>query len=244
MAYGKRSLAYLSVLALSALSTTLISCAPKNADKIGEAQLCLDKATQGTAATCLEKIEGIDTAAANVMRCSAGFIDEGFTEPTRFKNAFEALSQQSAGATNTLTFLSFIAFSSKGNATDNKAFASATNEACLKTNAKGLTLLGSMAMTATLISGGLTSLNDGAAIQSAIATLLGGGDNTSKAAIGSAVIATYNTSCNQGTEANQGLCDQLNGYLGGAGAVDTSDPLAVGNAILTNWNALTPVPVP
>ncbi|HEY8272036.1 MAG TPA: hypothetical protein VIG33_14185 [Pseudobdellovibrionaceae bacterium] len=242
MTYGKKSLSCLYTLALSA--SFLISCAPKAADKIGDAQLCLDKATQGTAAACLEKIEGIDTAAANVMRCSAGFIDEGFTDPTRFKKAFDALSQKSAGATNTLTFLSFIAFSSKGTATENKAFATDTYNSCLKTKAKGLTLLGSMAMTATVISGGLTALNDGAAIQTAITSLLGSADDSSKTAVGSAVIATYTSSCTDGSEANQGLCDQLNGYLGTDGAVDISDPLAVGNAILTNWNGLTPAPVP
>ncbi|MGZ3749314.1 MAG: hypothetical protein ACXWQA_16045 [Pseudobdellovibrionaceae bacterium] len=245
MTYGKRNLTYACVYAL-ALVTTLSACAPKTADKIGDAQLCLDKATQGTAAACLEKIEGIDTASANVMRCSAGFIDEGFTEPTRFKRAFDALSQKSAGATNTLTFLSFIAFSSKGSAAANKAFAAETYAACLKTNAKGLTLLGSMAMTATVISGGLTALNDGAAIQTAITSLLSGTDDASKSAIGSAVISTYTSSCTGGTQANQGLCSQLDGYLSGAGAVDVStvDPLTVGTAILTQWNSLTPAPVP
>ncbi len=238
----KKNLIYIFALTLSA---GLVSCGPKNADKIGDAQLCLDKATQGTAAACLEKLDGIDTSSANVMRCSAGFIDEGFTQPTRFKKTFDALSQKSNGATNTLTFLSFIAFSSKGSAVANKAFASTTYDACLKTNAKGLILLGSMAMTATIISGGLTAQNDGSAIQTAITSLLGATDDASKSAIGSAVIATYTSSCNAGSQANQGLCDQLAGFLPtSGGVVDTSNPLAVGNAILTSWNGLTPAPVP
>jgi hypothetical protein len=233
MIYGKKNLAYICALTMSA---SLVSCGPKTADKIGEAQLCLDKATQATAATCLEKIEGIDTPAANVMRCSAGFIEEGFTQPTRFKSAFDALSQQANGATNTLTFLSFIAFSSKGTSAENTALATATYASCLKSNAKGLTLLGSMAMTATVISGGLTVAN-GTDIKTAIGALIASGTDESKAAIGSAVIATFASSCGGDAPANQGLCDQLTSY----GVGTSSDPLTTGAAVLANWNTLNPI---
>lgn len=234
-----------SLICALSLSATLISCGPKDADKVGEAQLCLDKAAQGAAAACLEKIAGIDTAAANTMRCSAGFIDEGFTQPARFKSALDALSQQTNGQTNTLTFLSYIAFSSKATAQENSDFAEATYSACVKSEAKGLTMLGSMAMTATTISAiaGTVTQGDGAGIQAAITTLLNSGDPAATAAVGSAVITTYNASCVEGAEANQGLCDQLNTYLADAGGnVDTSDPQAVGQTILERWRDQTPSP--
>jgi len=242
MINGRKNLAI--IFALSACAA-LVSCGKKDADKVGEAQLCIDKATKGTASSCLEKIEGIDSTGAHTLRCSAGFIDEGFTEPTRFQNALKALSEKSGGDTNTLQFLSYIAFSSKTTAAENKTFASSTYDSCVKSKAKGLTLLGSMAMTATTIAsiaGGITE-GSGTDIKNAIATLVGSGDDTSKAAIGSAVISTYETSCSGKSPANQGLCDQLTGYLADAGGtVDTSDPLAVGNAILDKWKDLTPPP--
>lgn len=244
----RKNLAY--IIALSTCAALMsVSCAKSDADKVGEAQLCLDKATKGTAAACLEKIEGIDSPGAHTMRCSAGFIDEGFTEPTRLKNALKALSEKSGGDTNTLEFLAYIAFSSKGagagNAAANKAFAAATYDSCVKSKAKGLTLLGSMAMTATTlasVAGGITE-GSGTDIKQAITDLIAANDDASKSAIGSAVISTYETSCSGTAPANQGLCDQLNSYLAGAGgAVDLSDPLTVGNAILDKWKDLNPPP--
>lgn len=233
----------LALMGALILSMNLVSCGPKDADKVGEAQLCLDKATQGTAAACMEKIDGIDSTAANALRCSANFIDEGFTSTTRFQKAISALSEKSGGDTNTLTFLSWIAFSSKGSAADNSAFATQTYNYCVASKAKGLTLLGSMAMTATTIagfaSGGALTGGSGTDVPAAITSLLS--NPASVETVGTAIIATYTASCQGSAVANQGVCDQINSYLNDGGTtIDITDPTAVGQAILDKWKTLTP----
>jgi len=223
------------LLALSLSSSMLISCSEKDADKVGEAQLCLDKATQGTANTCMEKIASIDTPAANLLRCSANFIDEGFTQPSRFKSAFDALSTNSSS--NTQAFMSVLAFSSKSSSADNQTYADQTYSYCSKSEAKGFMLLGSMAEAATTLSvlaGSFTSGTQPSStdITNAINAALGGGNPAAVTAIGAAVTTTYAASCQTGQQANTTLCDQFNTALSG---VDTSDASAVGNAVLNYW---------
>lgn len=231
MIYGlNKKMALVCALSLGAI---LVSCGPKNADKIGEAQLCLDDTTQGGAAACLEKISGIDTAAASLLRCSAGFIDEGFTQATRFKSAFDALG--TSGANNTESFMGVLSFSSKSTSAANVTFANETYEHCVKSKAKGFMLLGSMAKTATI----LADLTAGFTIgtQPSQADITAGmtaaaNDPAAKAAIGSAVATTYAASCQTGQQSNAALCTQLDSALTG---VDTTDSTAVGNAVLTYW---------
>ncbi|MBC7370756.1 MAG: hypothetical protein H7326_04275 [Bdellovibrionaceae bacterium] len=213
----------------------LISCGAKDSDKIGEAQLCLDKAVQGAAAGCMEKISGIESKGAYTLRCSAGFIDEGFTQPARFKSAFDALS--TSGGLNTEAFFGVLAFNSKANSTANKNFASETYLNCTKSEAKGMMLLGSMATTATTLAAlavGGPYVNGAqptpAQINGALTAALG--DPVALAAIGSAVSTTYTASCLTGTKADAALCSQLDSALG---PVDITNPTAVANAILTYW---------
>lgn len=225
-----KNLSFVSALTLSAV---LVSCGPKDADKIGEAQLCIDKATQGTAAACTEKIAGIESESANLLRCSAGFIDEGFTKPARFKQAFDALSAN--GGNTTEAFMGVLAFSSKTTANDNSTFANQTYEYCAKSKAKGFMLLGSMAKAATTLSTIAGSFVNGsqpsqADITNAINTAIN--DPTARAAIGSAVATTYTASCTAGSQSNKELCTQFDSALSG---VDISNADAVGNALLAYW---------
>jgi len=231
MSYGKTKKSTL-VLAL-ALSGLLASCGAKDADKVGEAQLCLDDATPGTAAACMEKIEGIDSPAASLLRCSAGFIDEGFTQPTRFQQAFDALG--SGNTNSTEAFLGVLAFSSKSTADENVTFVTETYDHCVKSKAKGFMLLGSMAKTATTLaklagtfaSGTQPSQTDIVnAINSAVS------DPTAQAAIGSAVATTYIASCQTGAQSDKTLCDQFDTALAN---VDINDSQAVGAAVLNYW---------
>lgn len=231
MGFGTtKNLVFMGALSLSAV---LVSCGPKQADKIGQAQLCIDKAGQGEAAACLEKISGIETESASLLRCSAGFIDEGFTQPTRFKSAFQALSGN--GGNKTEAFMGVLAFSSKTTANANSTFAEETYQHCVKSNAKGFMLLGSMAKAATTLSslaGGFTNGSQPSEtdISNAINTAVN--DPTARAAIGSAVATTYTASCKSGTQSNESLCKDLDSALGG---VDISDSNAVGNALLAYW---------
>lgn len=228
------------VCALS-LSVLLASCGPKDADKVGQAQLCIDKATQGTAAACMEKIVGIESASAYALRCSANFIDEGFTQPARFQQAFDAFDNNSSG--NTEAFMSVMTFKSKSTIDDNVDFANQTLEYCNKSGAKGLMLLGSMASTSTVLAkvadtlGGSGSTPTADQINDALEALQADPNSPTNqatiSAIGTAISSTYSASCQDGT-ANQSLCDQLDTALAG---IDINDPSAVGNAVIANWAA-------
>ena len=65
-------------LAATATLLLLVSCGPKDSDKIGDAQLCLDNATSSNVSDCVQKVDGLESPGAYVIRCSANFIQEGF----------------------------------------------------------------------------------------------------------------------------------------------------------------------
>lgn len=236
MIIGRKNLAI--ILALTA-TTALVSCGKKDADKVGEAQLCLDKATQGTAASCKAMVDGIETSGAYTIRCSANFIQEGFTEATRFKQAFDAFSNNSTN--NTEAFMTFMTFKNSGSTIDeNLSVSNETFTYCNKTGSKGLMLLGTMASTSTTLAK-VASIAAGFSgtgtptqqqIHDALVNLQGGGDATSVNAIGNVVSATYTASCQSGSGANQSLCEQLDSALTG---VDLNDPAAVGAAVINKW---------
>lgn len=213
----------------------LTACGPSEADKIGEAQLCLDTAPQGQAAQCLEKIAGIDTPAANTLRCSAGFIDEGFTQPARFKSAFDQLSN--SGNSGTEAFLSVLSFRSKSTADENLTLATETYGHCVKSGGKGVMLLASMANTATNLAKVAGSLNPATGdITTAINDLVNDPTNPANApviaAVGSAISTTYTASCKTGQQADAALCSQLDSALTG---IDLTDSTAIGQAVLNYW---------
>jgi hypothetical protein len=220
------------VCALS-MSAFLVSCGAKDSDKVGEAQLCLDSATQATAAACMEKISGIETTSASLLRCSAGFITEGFTSATRFNSAFAALSNGTSNSTE--GFLGVLAFNSKSTADLNVTFANETYEHCAKSKAKGFMLLGSMAKTATVLSKLAGTFTSGTQpSETDIANALATAGPTEKAAIGAAVITTYTASCQTGQVSNAQLCTDFNAALTG---VDTTDSAAVGAAVVSYWQS-------
>jgi hypothetical protein len=224
-----------SVLATLSCVALLVSCGPKEADKVGEAQLCIDSAKQGEAAACLEKIEGIESAAANTLRCSAGFIDEGFTQPARFKSAFEQLSNGSGSATE--GFLSVLSFQSKATSDLNLQSATETYGYCVKSGAKGFMLLGSMANTATNLAKFAGSITpDATSITNAINDLVADPTNPANApvvaAIGAAISTTYAASCQTGQKADTSLCEQLDSALAGKNLADNS---AIGLLVLDYW---------
>lgn len=224
------------VISIFILSLSLISCSQNtDANRLGAAQLCIDNASQGQAENCVQSISDIQTSAASLLRCSAGFIDEGFTQTTRFDNAFTALSQ--SGGNSTGTFLSIMAFSSQSTQTANQTFVDSTYTNCIQSNSKGYMLLASMAKTATTLAGIAGSFTNGtqptaSQILSAIGTNYT--DPTTQTAVGSAIIATYQASCQTGSQANTTICTQLTSAMN-SGSIDTSNPQQVGQAILTYW---------
>lgn len=236
MINGRKNLA--AILALTA-TTALVSCGKKDADKIGEAQLCLDKATQATAAECKAMVDGIEKTGAYAIRCSANFIAEGFTQPARFKQAFDAFDNNSTN--NTEAFMAVMTFKNSGSTVDeNSIVANQTFEYCNKTGSKGLMLLGTMASTSTTLAKVANTLTGGSSgttpdatqINQALNDLKNGNNPAAVQAIGTVVSSTYASSCQSGSASNQSICEQLDDALKG---VDLSDPAAVGAAVVAKW---------
>jgi hypothetical protein len=128
----------------------LTSCAPSESDKIADAQDCLDRSQPGDALACLEKVDGMVTPASDLIRCSAYFIDQGFSDPSRLSQVVEQLNGDSGGDTATIAILSFMAFSSsKYDLATNFRFSETAFGACERSKSKGLLYLSSMSRIAT-----------------------------------------------------------------------------------------------
>lgn len=214
------------------------SCGPKEIDKIGEAQACLNSATAGTAASCMSKVDGLETAAAYNIRCAAMYIQEGFTSPTKFTNALNQLN----GSSGTSSFMGLITFSSKGNITDDDANAATAFDYCYKSGAKGATLIAAFGYMATSLykamscnpstptaagydlagTGCLTDPTIGLTNKVvAFGLKIQGQDSSTLAfldSLGAVVLATKAISCSSTTSSNEQLCTSLkNSISAGSG---------------------------
>lgn len=134
-------------IALSSLTAIamfgIVGCAGQSdRDKLAEAQFCLDKSTTGTAASCLEKIKGIDSPQAHTLICSAGFIDAGVVSPENLSKAINAISNDENGGS--VTMLASLSFG-----VGKKVQADSANSSCAKSGSAGFALLGAMAKAAT-----------------------------------------------------------------------------------------------
>lgn len=132
---------------ISMLVPTLFACgSAKEADKIGDAQACLDTITAASAPAdvnaCVEKIDGITTSGAQNIRCAAGFMKEGFASGQRFLDAFAAID---AGTTSTSTqsLMGILTFTATGALATDAADTTSTFNTCIDSTSKGSTLLAS-----------------------------------------------------------------------------------------------------
>lgn len=216
----------LTLILIIAGTTSLISCTKStDLDSIGDAQYCMDTATAATVQTCVDKVAGIETPGAYVIRCSAKFIQNGFGSSQQIVDMFENLNASGSSALGFLGALNF------GDATAaNEAF-----DSCIKTNQKGLTMLSAMAKSATAIASIAGSINASTPedILAAIETILDGTTpEVAAETIGSAVTAIYASTCQSGSPANADLCTQMDEAYATAG---TTDPTAIGLALLAAW---------
>lgn len=209
----------------------LSSCGPKDSDKVGDAQMCLDTATAANVGECVEKVSGIESPGAYVIRCSADFIKQGFGDPKVIVDTFKNLTDNPTNGTK--AFLSAMVFGTTAEAD------SAYNN-CQKTGQKGFTTLAMAVKSATyILSLGLNLIGNLPAnptetdIANAINAITSG-TNQAQAAltIGTAVTETYSLTCKSGTQTNATLCTQMDQAFATAG---TTDPSAVGLAILNQW---------
>lgn len=215
-------------------------CGSKDADKIGDTQICLDNATAATANACLQKIDGLTSKAAYALRCAGGFITEGFDQPSKYIEAYKQLSTPPSGCSGTcsptLGAMTLLTFSSMDNA-------NSTYNNCYLSGSQGYTLLASTVKSATILARvantilGFTGTLTAANLESAAAAIANGtaASVATPSDLGSVAITTYQLSCTTGNQNDnsQQLCKELSTAIdagGGAG-----NPTGVGNSLLGTW---------
>lgn len=209
------------------MASALISCGPKDSDKIGDAQLCLDTSTAANVNECVEKVEGLESPGAYIIRCSANFIQEGFGDP---KVIVDVLKNLDNGGDGTRSFLAAMTFSTV-------AVANTTYSNCLKTNQKGLSTLAMAVKSATNILGLFGSIPANPTvtdITNALNGLAGANQTAAAETVGQAVVDVYKLSCQSGSQVNTTMCTQMTTAFTTAGS---QDPKAIGAALLNEWKS-------
>jgi hypothetical protein len=225
----------LSILGFACFTLgSLSGCETGDDRSLESAQACLDAAsTSAQADNCDAIIEGINTQAAYLIRCSADFVAQGFTG-ARIANAF-ANVQSNTAANQTVTMLSYLIFAQT---TGNHTAAIAMSD-CQASGVESMVRLAVMAQMATsiaTISGSIAADLDpsspsfnATALQSTIQSLVSSPNPTTEAAVGSLVGTAQAAYCETGSSfAGKQVCTDL------ANAVATggTDPTAIGAALL------------
>lgn len=138
---------------LSLLSISLVHCAATESDKIRDAQDCLNKATTATARTCYNKVSGVSSRGASLIRCAALFVEQGFSSPSQLQSIIT--SMQGSGSNPTATSMVALSFKAHGvSASDSTDVTNASDAAvqCAASGSNGLMMLASMSSMATSIS--------------------------------------------------------------------------------------------
>ena len=223
-------------LIVTGLASLLLAsaCAKKDSDKISEAQDCLDKATSSTALLCMEKVSGVESEAADLIRCSSIFVYEEFASPAKLANISDQL--KTPGAHSPTTAIGLLSFSKPDNGgAQSDAYSAKALDYCTKAKSKGMTLLASMARISTSLAaalGGTTIVDacSGATTTGCQAAVTSAACSAPPAVVGAAALAAYQQSCATGSQSASSVCTQFaaasaNGTLGAA---------AVGTAVQTN----------
>ncbi|MGZ3774582.1 MAG: hypothetical protein ACXVCY_02015 [Pseudobdellovibrionaceae bacterium] len=233
-------------VAIIALSFTamLTGCAKQSEkDTLAEAQFCLDKATNAsTADVCMTKIQGLTSKQAYSLRCAAGFIASGITQPANISAALNSMKQNAS----TASVLGMLAFSSQ-------TLANQTFSDCTASGESGLQLVAAMAKTATVISNLATGSGSiETQMQTAITNIvtnLQSGDPTLQAQaiasatnIGGTIQTVYQTTCSGTVVVNQEMCNSINSAISSSPVpidVNNSSTSQIGSALLSYWQNLS-----
>lgn len=244
-------LKFTKVLLMGLLSCGLMACEAEQTEKdiVAEAQFCLNKA-RGPAAvdSCVAPLAGLSSFYAYELKCAAGFVKAGVTDPANLSKALTAISDSSSSPTVMLAALSF--------PTDVNI--NTTFNDCNNSGRPGLKLIGAMAKSATTLSslGSPSCANPdpllcaGEQIQSNISQMitdLNSGDSALEGAakdnltgIVDSIQTVYQTTCSGTYNANSDICNQINTAATQAGVQDfmTKDPqelVNLGLELLKQW---------
>ncbi|GIL18457.1 MAG: hypothetical protein BroJett040_22080 [Oligoflexia bacterium] len=224
-----------SFIALSSMVVLAIlsGCGQKkDVDKIAEAQSCLDASTAATAVACMEKVDGLSTEASYLIRCSAMFVQEGFSNPTKLAQAVN--NMRGTGASSSASVMSVLAFSYAGtDQTTNYANATAASNYCSLSGSKGLIMLATISKLASAANYVNSANCGGAGDMTAALTCLKNNSTAVSSDLGTVMITTYQASCATVNDSNKLFCDQFSTAITNAGG--TSNPSAVANAFLNQF---------
>ncbi len=219
----------------------LISACGKetDADKVADAQSCLDAAQPADADACVSKVEGMESESAYLIRCAGKFVKEGFNNPTKIANALSNISgTNNSGATGSLAVMAALTFTAESTSALNAASAQQTFNYCEKANAKGLIMLAGFVQTATVLADiglGDTSNLTSTDLQNLMGTLQS--NPVAQEAVGTAVVAIYEANCATGTASVPGnYCEQFKSAVSSvSGGLD--NPTGIGQQIMVCYNA-------
>lgn len=227
-----------SILVL-ALSFLILGCEDKN--KIAQAQACLDavpSGSPGNALSCMEHVDGDNSQQADIIRCS-GYLMAGGLTTQKMVNAYKALSGTTgtgAAVTNKeAVFISTMVLDNP-NLTVGYSRAQTGDGYCQKTGVKGLMYISGLAVTGTLLSRVATDAGSAfsdppteAQVNNAIDNCLSVTPSSlcSPTTIGT-VANTIATSYCSASNADEGVCADVNGAIAAAGG----DTAKMGNALL------------
>jgi hypothetical protein len=215
----------------------LLACAnKKDSDKVAEAQVCLNSSTQSNALDCLTKVEGLDSAAANTIRCAAIFIRQGFSSPSFVAQAANQIKSGS-GKSATLAVMTAFEFKSLASVTDNYNMSQEALRYCSQSGSKGLGFLATSASLATtskylasVVVGACGAAGDTAA---QLTCLKNQNNSTADAAVGAVVSAAYQANC-QGSQsgANKEFCNQ---FAAATASCTSSNYSCIGGSFLDQY---------
>ncbi len=222
------------IIQICFLSFVLVSCNKNSeADKLSQAQDCLDTATASTVSQCMEKVTGLESSGAYLIRCAAMFIADGFDDTTRLTAAFSNMTNTGTGSSGTdasLSVMSALSFKNGGSASANQTNASLALSYCEKSGSKGLILLSGIASMGTSM---ISLASCGTDISCAIADAKT--NTATQAAVGTAAVAAYEANCGAGQTSNQQFCNQFSEAVTAAGG--TSNSTEVGKKLIEQYCA-------
>ncbi len=211
------------VLLTMFVGSLFFGCGESAEDRaISEAQDCLDHSTQSNATTCLSFIDGVTTKESYIIRCSVHYIEQGFGNPEKLSNAYEAMKSSSeSGGSSTLAMIGQLAFNDLGKAR------TASSDCKLSENASMITF-SSLTVIATNLSVAAASIDaayqTGGAMteEQATAAIQTLADGSSDAELGAAVVAAEGAYCKEGTSnAESQACQDLEAALGNGTSMES-----------------------
>lgn len=225
-------------------ATLLFSCEESSTSDLQDVQLCLNKAEQGAASACVQKIAGDTSPLAYSLRCSAIFIDQGFGDAASFVDALDSINGGtgcSGTCSSTVAALTSLSFAS-GDLSDsnvrnaNNAAAEAAFANCSKADAKIYTQIASLfqlgtltTMAAATLGGGVGSGPGGSFTDSDIQAALTDPAVT-PAVVGTIVTITYENTCantEDASDSTKEYCAQLQTAIAGG-----ATPADIGSCLL------------